>query len=61
MSRYETEEERSVLREKVKTQDYLKPVPPPPRLWCDWCGDISATGKHTNWLCQFFEWLEKRE
>jgi hypothetical protein len=35
-----------------------KPISPPIKIWCDACGDISKTGKHTSWGCRFIEWFE---
>jgi hypothetical protein len=35
------------------------PSPPPERLICDACGDITASG-HTNWICRFFGWLDRK-
>lgn len=29
-----------------------KPRPPRSRLRCDFCGDITYTGKHTHWMCR---------
>jgi hypothetical protein len=36
-----------------------KPTPPAARLFCEQCGDITASG-HTNWLCRLFSWLDRK-
>jgi len=40
----------------MNKNDY--PVPPPKRLICQACGNITETG-HTNWMCKFIIWLDK--
>lgn len=35
-----------------------EPKMPSNRLWCDACGDISKTGKHTNWICRLLIWID---
>lgn len=37
------------------------PPPPPTRMICGACGDISKTGKHTNWLCRFVIWTDRKK
>jgi len=39
--------------------EQAKPVPPPGRLVCEACGEL-VDGKHTNWMCQFLGWLDRR-
>lgn len=38
-----------------------KPEPPKGRLKCDYCGDITETGKHTFILCRFAGWLDRKK
>lgn len=38
-----------------------KPIPPPLRNFCDWCGYIDHDGKHSSWLCRFACWLSARD
>jgi hypothetical protein len=37
----------------------MKPIGPPNRIICDACGELKE-GKHTNWICMFFKWLDKK-
>ena len=38
-----------------------KPTPPPMRLVCDYCGDITASGgKHTFFMCRLLGWLKSK-
>lgn len=35
------------------------PEGPPPRIICDACGTLPASGEHKDWLCRFVIWINK--
>lgn len=43
----------------MKTQDKQlnKPEPPKSRIVCDVCGNLGEQGKHTSFMCKFFNLL----
>ena len=55
--------EYAVCKADIEAEGELVRVPPPfppSRFWCDACGGWIPEGKHRNWVCRLFGWLDRK-